>query len=596
MARDITILIGGKAGQGIQTIGAILAGICHDAGLFVFSVDDFESRIRGGHSFHLLRVSTQPLSAPCYRPDILVAIDGDTYNIHKDKLAPNGIVVLNKDKLQDQEPGVFCVPFAELAREAGGAIASNTVAAGVVAAVMGADFGAVKQVITRHFDKKGEKVLQLNLAAAEKGAAAGSKLSFAKRVQFERKENGHVVMTGAKAAALGALAADCRFFPFYPMSPGTAIITNVAAILEQSQTGQSRTDQSQTGQSRAGQSPGQLPVVIEQAEDEIAAVNMAIGASYAGVRSLVATSGGGFSLMVEGLGLSAITETPIVIINAQRPGPATGLATRTAQADLLFTIHASQDDFPRFVFAPGSVLETYRAVKKAVFLSEKYQVPAVVLMDQFLADSAQSEPDEFDIGPEHASFLEKDTKLYQDETYERYRITDTGISPRCVPGHPHAMVRVAGNEHTPHGIPSEDPNNRNAMVEKRDRKLRAMKEEMSSPSVFCENSEFFLTGWGSSKGSIMEACLQLRGDGLDVGWIIFEDIWPINAPKLTRLLSHKKMIMVEGNAQSQLGTLIRSQTGLDYLSAVLKYDGRPLYPEFIIKKVKQIVEQYNGKK
>ncbi len=615
MARDITILIGGKAGQGIQTIGAILAGICHDAGLFVFSVDDFESRIRGGHSFHLLRVSAQPLIAPCYRPDILVAIDGDTYKIHKDKLAPNGIVVLNKDTLP-VEPGVFCIPFAGLAREAGGTIASNTVAAGAVAAVMGAGFGVVKQVITRHFAKKGETVLQLNLAAAKKGVAAGSKLAFSKRVQFERKENGHVVMTGAKAAALGALAADCRFFPFYPMSPGTAIITHVAAILEQSQTEQSQTEQSQTeqsqteqsqteqsqteqsrtGQSLADQSPGQLPVVIEQAEDEIAAVNMAIGASYTGVRSLVATSGGGFSLMVEGLGLSAITETPVVIINAQRPGPATGLATRTAQADLLFSIHASQDDFPRFVFAPGSVLETYKTVKKAVFLSEKYQVPAIVLMDQFLADSAQSEPDEFDIGYEHVSFLVTDTKLYQHETYERYRVTNTGISPRCVPGHPHAMVRVAGNEHTVHGIPSEDPKNRNAMVEKRDRKRVAMEEEMSPPLVFCENSEFYLTGWGSSKGSIMEACLQLRGDGLDVGWIIFEDIWPLNAPKLTRLLSHKKMIMVEGNAQSQLGTLIRSQTGLDSLSAVLKYDGRPMYPAFIIKKVKQIVEQYNGKK
>ncbi len=565
MGKDITILIGGRAGQGIQTIGSILAEICHNAGLFVFSVDDFESRIRGGHSFHLLRISTQPLSAPSHRPDILVALDEDTHRIHRDKLSPNGITLLNKEVPHLPESGLFYIPLEKLARESGGIIASSTVAVGVVAAIMGAGREAIRELITRRFVDKGDKVLALNLAAWEKGFLAAREIQFDGGLCFEATAHDHVLMSGAKAAALGALAADCRFFPYYPMSPGTGIITSVSAFADQ------------------------LPIVIEQAEDEIGAVNMAIGASYAGVRSLVATSGGGFSLMVEGLGLSAITETPIVIINAQRPGPATGLATRTAQADLSFVIHASQDEFPRFVFAPGSVLETFKIVKKAFMLSEKYQVPAIILMDQFLADSAKTETEVFDIGHEHDSLLVQDTKLYQHETYQRYKLTDTGVSPRCVPCTSHGLVRVAGNEHTPDGLPSEDPDNRNAMVEKRFKKLAAMKKEMALPSVFCADSKIFLTGWGSSKGSIMEACLQLREEGIDAGWIIFEDLWPMDAHKLTGLLNHKKLIMVEGNVTCQLGSLIRSLTGIDYISSVLKYDGRPIFPEFIIKKVKQIV-------
>ena len=566
MGNDITILIGGKAGQGIQTIGAILANICHDAGLFVFSTDDFQSRIRGGHSFHLLRIGSRPLSAPSLRPHILVAIDENTFDIHREKLMPGGIAVLNKNGGNGggTEGKVYRIPLQDLAAEAGGKIASNTVAAGVVAAAMGAGLERVRGVISKWFETKGERIQALNLTAVEKGFEQGQEICFQSPFSFDGERSpDHVVMTGSKAAALGALAADCRFFPFYPMSPGTGIVTELAA------------------------NSVDLPVVMEQAEDEIAAVNMAVGAAYTGIRSLVATSGGGFSLMVEGLGLSGITETPVVIINAQRPGPATGLATRTAQADLLFSIHASQDEFPRFVFAPGSVLDTFKTVKRAVMLSEKYQVPAIVLMDQYLADSARTETNDFVVGDEHRSFIQ-DTEMYQDETYHRYKVTEDGISPRCRPCTPHALVRVAGNEHMPDGLPSEAPENRVTMVDKRFAKVPAMVSDMRLPSVFCNNSTFFLTGWGSSKGVIMEACLQLREEGIDAGWILFEDIWPLDADGLKEVLGGKRLIMVEGNATGQLGTLIRTLTGIEYAAAILKYDGRPIYPEYIVERVKEI--------
>ena len=571
MGHDLSLLIGGAAGQGIQTIGGLLAGMCNRAGLYTYSYDDYQSRIRGGHSFHLLRVSDQPLTAPSLSVDILVAMDRNSAEIHGGKLASQGILVLNEapsgEAILEDRPQVQQIrtDLGKLARSAGGAVAMNTVAAGVVASVMGMDMTLVESIVREQFESRGADVVKLNLKALQRGVEAAGSVGLNRAVPQGEPSLSHGVLSGARAAALGALAADCRFFPFYPMSPGTPVVAQLSEYAKE------------------------LPIVVEQAEDEIAAVNMAIGASFAGVRSLVSTSGGGFSLMVEGLGLSGITEIPIVIINAMRPGPATGLATRTAQADLLFAIHASQDEFPRFVFAPGSVQDVYDNVKRAVALSEKYQVPAIVLMDQFIMDSARTQKGPLKLGDEHESLLIQDTGVSQGETYQRYKLTESGISPRMVPCTGQGLVRSAGNEHTPDGFPSEDPENRTAMMDKRRKKGRAMEKEMGMPDVFCPQSEFFLTAWGSSKGAVMEACLCLREAGHNVGWIIFEDLWPLDRHQLKQLLGGRKMIMVEGNVGNQLGELIRMLTGLDFVSSVNKYDGRPLYKEFIMDRVKQIL-------
>lgn len=570
MTNTITIMIGGEAGQGIQTIGNLLARVCHNAGLFVFSMDEFESRIRGGHSFHLLKISNQPVNTPSLKPDILVAIDEKTYKLHRDEITSQGIILKNKS-LDDETTGqykasnVFDIPLQQLAKQAGSAIVSNTVAAGAVLAVIGAKSKDFQFILEAEFKNKGKSILDQNLRAGEKGFEAAEKIEFPKFFNFSRIEHKNVIISGARAAALSAVASDCRFFPFYPMSPGTSVVTSVAQYADD------------------------LSLVVEQAEDEIAAVNMAIGASFAGVRSLVATSGGGFCLMTEGLGLAAITETPLVIINAQRPGPATGLATRTAQADLLFTINASQDEFPRFVFAPGGIFETFNTVKKAVWLSEKYQVPSIILMDHFLINSARTLSDKLEAGCEHEMFLENDTKMYQQKNYLRYKHSATGVSPRKIPCFSDALVRAAGNEHTEEGLTFEGAENRNAMVEKRFKKLSHMEQEIRLPSIFSDDSAVFLTGWGSSKNSIQQACLHLREQGFDIGWIIFEDIWPMNTRRLAKMLKNKKLFMVEGNSTSQLGNLIRQQTGIDYASSILKYDGRPIYPEYIIEKVKDII-------
>ncbi len=576
MANEVTVKIAGEAGQGIQTIGNLLANVCHKAGLFIFSVNDFESRIRGGHSFNILRISEDPLIAHSEKPGILVAIDEKSADLDKGGLAEGGIVLLNTTEQKDFPDHVHAVSFDELASSAGGRIASNTVAAGMLLSILGAGFDRLEKELSEQFSQKGEKVLELNKKAAFAGFEKGEAVTFPGKFKFESSGNGDgkVLMSGAYAAALGALASNCRVFSFYPMSPATGIMASAAEFTDR------------------------LPIVVEQAEDELAAVNMAVGASFAGVRSLAATSGGGFSLMTEGLGLAAMTETPLVIINGQRPGPATGLPTRTAQADLLFTINASQDEFPRFVLAPGTVLETFFAVKKAFHLSDKYQVPAIVLMDQFLCDSIMTEKGKLDVdGRASPKTMEcrkpepdSDTAEVTEESYLRYRFSENGISERRLPGTSKALVRSTANEHDQQGNITEDAEIRAKMVDKRHSKIEQMKEEMDPPSFFSKESAVLLAGWGSARGSIMESCLTLRSLGYDVGWLIFHDIWPLDWDEVSEIIADRKLIMVEQNRTCQLGQLIRQQTGIAFSNSVRKYDGRPLYPDFITENAKKIME------
>ncbi|MBF0200491.1 MAG: 2-oxoacid:acceptor oxidoreductase subunit alpha [Desulfamplus sp.] len=576
MRVDITIKIGGEAGQGIQTIGTLLAEVCHCAGLFIFSVDDFESRIRGGHSFNLLRVSNEPLTAPGHLPDILVSIDRKTMEMNRESMPPGSMVILNSDEETGFTDNILKIPLKSLAREAGGAITANTVAAGAVLSVLGTPFEMLENLLLKRFKAKGEKIVTLNVNAARKGYDAAGDIRYARQFDWSLAESSAVVINGARAAGLGALASDCRFFPFYPMSPATGVISSVIPYA------------------------GKLPVVVEQAEDEIAAVNMAIGASFAGVRALTSTSGGGFCLMTEGIGLAAMTETPLVVVNAQRPGPATGLPTRTAQADLLFAVNASQDEFPRFVFAPGTPAETFKLTRKAFDLAYRYQVPAIILLDQFLATSQVTQENVFTVNVtngSHAGYSSgasdtvSDGDMESPGDYKRFAITPSGISPRALPCRGEAIVRVTGNEHDEKGGISESGENKMIMNKKRHAKLASMLQEMSPPGVLHPESRFMLTAWGSSGGVILEACAILRALGEDVGCIHFTDIWPLDGHALKSLLSDKKVIMVEQNGSCQMGRLIAQESGIQYHASILKDDGRPLYPDYVVKMAREIFKQ-----
>lgn len=564
MAIDITVKIGGEAGQGLQTVGDLLAAVCREAGLYIMAINDFESRIRGGHNFFQIRISDHPVLAPNHQVNLLIALNPETHGLHKDQLLEGGLAIVDS-----KEPGtesMLAVDMTGLAQEAGGRVMANTVAAGAALSLMGAPFELFKNELEKRFSGKSEEITKNNIKAATLGyeSVKGKKLKRA--FQWGHTETKGALLDGSKAAALGALAADCRLVSFYPMSPATGIMANLAVL--------SKT----------------FPIIVEQVEDELAAANLIIGAAYAGVRSMTATSGGGFCLMTEALGLAGITETPMVVVNSQRPGPATGLATRTEQADLLFTIRASQDEFPRVVMAPGTAYETFETMKRAFHLADKYQVPVIVLMDAYLHDSIFISEHPLKIDDQIDRFIVGDSDIKNPEAYERYAYSETGVSPRALPCNGKALVMASGNEHTPDGHLTEDADVRVRMVNKRAAKVPHILNELTPPTGYHDDADLLLVGWGSSLGAIRESVDILRADGLDIGSLHFNDIWPFPADTVKELLdSGKKFIMVELNSTAQLGQLIRQETGWLYNQSILKYDGRPFYPIEIVTEVKKIV-------
>jgi 2-oxoglutarate/2-oxoacid ferredoxin oxidoreductase subunit alpha len=563
MSVDITIKIGGEAGQGIQTVGHLLTLVCQEAGLYIMAINDFESRIRGGHSFFQIRICNKPVHAPHHKVHLLVGLNQETYDLHRKEVDSDGLAVMDK-KEGPVEENILPVPFGDLAKEAGGKIFLNTVAAGVCLGLLGAPIELCKSVLAKQFGEKGPDVLEKNYRAAESGYQAVKDVSFKWLFKWKPDTPKGSLIDGSKAVALGALAGDCRLAAFYPMSPATGIMVHLNSFSDR------------------------FPLVVEQAEDEIAAVNMIIGASFAGVRAMTSTSGGGFCLMTEGLGLAAITETPIVIVNAQRPGPATGLPTRTAQGDLQFAIRASQDDFPRFVFAPGTPDDAFEITSRAFHLSEKYQVPSIILMDQYLADSLFITEKRL-IAPENVErFIIQDDDIKDPAEYKRFAITTNGVSPRALPCAGKTLVVISSDEHREDGHISEAIDDRINMVDKRNAKVPYMIKEMKPPKEYHGESGTLLVGWGSTKGAIKEAVDLLREEGLDVGCMNFVDLWPLPSDKVkTALNKGKKFFVVEQNSTAQFGQLIKEQTGLVYSGAILKYDGRPIYPNEIVEGFKQ---------
>ena len=566
MGFDITIKIGGEAGQGIQTVGNLLTLVCQKAGLYVMGISDFESRIRGGHSFFQLRICNQPIAAPQSKIHLLVALNQETVDIHQNELVPDGLILSDQTEYPTSDH-VLNVPLGKLAKKAGDSILTNTVAAGACLGLIGAPFDLFKTILSEQFEQKGTEVLTANNHAAELGYQSVKDVPFKWSFEWDITDPKGIIIDGSKAFALGAIAGDCRFGAFYPMSPATGIMIYLSEF--------SKT----------------LPLVIEQAEDEIAAANMIIGAAFAGVRAITATSGGGFCLMTEALGLAAITETPMVIINAQRPGPATGLPTRTAQGDLHFMIHASQDEFPRFIFAPGNPQQAYHITARALYLSEKYQVPVIILSDQYLNDSLFIlEP--FEVPSTVERLIVYDQDMENPAEYQRFKLTPSGISPRALPCIGEALVIVSSDEHREDGHITEQISHRIQMVDKRKSKIPDMLDEMNPPETYYPDAEFLIVGWGSTYGAIRESVDSLREQDVDAGALHFVDLWPFPADAAATLLEKcKAFYMVENNSTAQLGQLIRAQTGLVHTNAVLKYDGRPFFPSEIVSGMKNLLKQ-----
>jgi len=571
---EMTIRICGAAGDGVESSSAGFCKALARGGLHVFGLPDYYSRIRGGHNFFSIRISDQPLYSHAEPVHLLLALTEETIPRHRDRVVEGGAIVYDSNQVSaEQPPGntvhYLGISLSDIAKEmAGTMLARNTVAFGVAAGMTGFDLEQMESVIRDNFARKGQAVVDGNLAAAGAGYQEGRKQAADFPFKLERNPDAppRMVVNGTQAFSLGALAGGCRFVAGYPMTPGSPVLHWMAAHA-----------------ARYG-------VVTKHTEDEIAAINMAIGAAHVGARPLVPTSGGGFALMVEALGLAGMTETPVVIYNAQRPGPSTGLPTRQEQADLLFMLHASQGEFPRFLLAPGTHEECFVAGWRAFNLAEKYQTPALVLSDHYLAVAVRTlelggfdfEAVEIDRGA-LLSAAELDA-LEPEEEYLRYQITDSGISPRAVPGHPRAVYVAAGNEHDERGTITEEAEMRTAQVEKRQRKLIGMAGKMAGPHRYGpQEAEVTFVSWGSTYGPLREAVDRLNAERTGRANLLhFVDLWPFPTKAVTAALkSARRLIGVENNATAQLARIIRANTGRAMDDVILRYDGRAFTPEYI---------------
>lgn len=557
---DYTIKIGGEAGQGIQTIGGTLAKVFARSGYHVFTNQDYESRVRGGHNFYQIRVSDKPVSAIREGVDILVALDNESIVLHETELTINGIIIYDSSFHKQKHNDIYFldIPFSDLAVKHGGnKIMLNTVATGAVLGMLGMKTDILAGILTKAFKKKGDEIINGNIKAAESGRDFA--LNNCTRCSFTipAPSKNKMLINGTEAIGLGAIASGCKFYSAYPMTPATGIMNYIAG------------------------KEAECGIIVEQAEDEISAINMALGASFAGVRAMTGTSGGGFALMQEGVSLAGITETPIVIALAQRPGPATGLPTRTEQGDLLFLLHSGHGEFPKIVFAPGTPEQAFYLTNKAFELSEKYQVPAFIMTDQYLAD-AQWTYDGLDTGRiKYSDRRLRGEALNKLDEYRRHTFTDSGVSPLAIPGASRHLVVTDSDEHDEYGHIIEDAHTRNRMMEKRlFKKMPLIREEISPPVLYGdEDPDILLVGWGSTYGVIKEVVDSLSAEK-SIAMLHFSEIYPFPLEKninyLSLLNKSKLAICIENNATGQFAHLVKAETGYMFFeNGIKKYDGRP---------------------
>jgi 2-oxoglutarate ferredoxin oxidoreductase subunit alpha len=574
--RDVVVKIGGAAGDGVASSGETLAKTFSRHGLHVFAYNSYQSVIRGGHVWIMVRGGEEKVHSHGDRVDFLVALNQDTINRNLGKVDVGVIRDEAQTKLEPSGLKEGCrdlpMPLLQLARKLGGSpLIKNTVALGALIRLLRMDLEVFNGVLRDIFGEKKKEVLESNLGAAQAG------YDYAKehypKVEFKLNYNPSIkrmVMTGNQAIGLGALAAGCKFYSAYPMTPASSILHWLAAY---------------------GPPTG---AVIKQAEDEIAVVNMAIGAGFAGVRAMCATSGGGFSLMTEAVGEAAMTETPVVIINNQRAGPSTGLPTKTEQADLFQALGASQGDYPKVVMAPRNVVDCFYTIGEAFNLAERYQIPVIVLGDLYLGEHLETvDQEQLDFA---AVKIDRGEVVKEvDGKYLRYQITETGVSPRALPGTPGGEHVAATDEHWEDGVLISDwytdEAKRKAMVEKRMRKMKWIIKDLPPPELEGDpEPEVVVVGWGSTYGPIKDAVRELQEEGIRVGHLHIKYLMPFHSTEVGQILRKAECVLdVENNYTAQLARLIRMETGYEIPHRLLKYDGEPFNPGMIVDKVIEVV-------
>ena len=561
---SVSIVLCGQAGQGVQTVEFLLTRIFKLAGFNIFATKEYMSRIRGGMNSASIRISPEPVRASVNRIDILILLNKGALKHVEPRLSAQTLILADKDmlgaELEHTEYKFVDVPFTRTASEIGNKIYSNVVAVGAVAGLFGVNLTETSKYVRQFFAGKAVDVVQKNIAAFRAGFDIGGRLAKPSQINFnivaDISIREQILLNGGEAVALGAIAGGCNFIASYPMSPSTGVLAFLAKHAKD------------------------FGIVAEQAEDEIGAINMGLGAWYAGARAMATTSGGGFALMTEGVSLAGMLESPMVIHLAQRPGPATGLPTRTEQGDLELAIYAGHGEFPRIIFAPGTIEDAFFLTQRAFTLADKYQVPVFVLTDQYIIDSYYntSAPDlsKLDI-EKHIIRTKKD--------YRRYELTESGISPRGVPGFGDGLVTVDSDEHDTEGHITEDLNLRIRMVDKRLKKGQLLTKENIPPELTgAKNYKNLIVCWGSTYHIAEEAVKEIGRD--DVALLHFKQVYPLPDETAGYLQKAERTIIVENNATSQFAKLIKLQTGIEIDKKILKYNGLNFFVEELIEKLK----------
>ncbi|MGA7314874.1 MAG: 2-oxoacid:acceptor oxidoreductase subunit alpha [Silvibacterium sp.] len=580
MRQSFTVGVGGAAGQGVATPGDIFAKIFSRRGLHLNAYNAYQSIIRGGHTFLTIRTGPNKISNMGDRIDLLIPLNQDTMDRHLSLLSAGGACLYNADLIQPGTPanGVqMCpIPVSKLADISKNKVAQNTLAIGAGLSMMGIGFPALEEVLAEQFRKKEQKVIDENVGLARTGYEYATQNFKPFEWPLPMTETRYAVLSGNAALAMGGAAAGVKFYSAYPMSPSTGVLHWMAEHARKAE------------------------IMVRQVEDEIGVINMAIGAAHAGVRAMCATSGGGFALMSEGLGLAAQAEIPIVVIDCQRAGPSTGVPTKTEQGDLWQMLGAAFGDYPRAIAAPIDIGDCFKLIPEIFNIADRFQCPGIVLCDLLLSEGRLSvDPKELDFHPViDRGELITSNGAGEHESYKRYKITESGVSPRAIPGVPGHTHTVSSDEHDEDGVLISDEYTntvkRRAMMEKRMRKMDGIAASVPLPQLLGPASaDVTLIGWGSTYGVVDEACELLRESGISANHLPIRWLVPLHGDAiLDRLKDARHTIIVENNYSGQFARYLRSETSFVPNGHIRKYDGEPFMPHHIVEAVK---DQLAGK-
>ena len=577
MINQLSWKVGGQQGEGIESTGEIFAIALNRLGYYLYGYRHFSSRIKGGHTNNKIRVSTTEVRSISDDLDVLVAFDQETIELNYKELHSKGVILADAKftpkKPEDTQAALYAVPFTEIATELGTSLMKNMVAIGATSAVLNLDIHVFEEVVQEIFGKKGAQVVAKNMDAIKAGYDYMKKqlVDGVEIMELEKADGKkRMFMIGNDAIALGAVAAGCRFMAAYPITPASEIMEYLIKKLPA------------------------LGGTVIQTEDEIAACTMAIGANYAGVRTITASAGPGLSLKMEAIGLSGITETPLVVVDTQRGGPSTGLPTKQEQSDLMAMIYGTHGEIPKIVMAPSTVEEAFYDTTEAFNLAEEYQCPVIVLTDLQLSLGKQTvEPLSMDkVEIRRGKLVTNEIPESENKAYfKRYEVTADGVSPRVIPGMKNGIHHVTGVEHDETGKPSESAVNRNAQMDKRFRKIENIR--FNTPvykNAKHEDADILLVGFNSTRGVIEEAMVRLENEGLKVNHAHIRLIHPFPSDEVLPLVrSAKKVVVVENNATGQLANIMKMNVGhAEKIIKHLKYDGNPFLPHEVYTKCKEL--------